>query len=249
MSIKNLQVDSANKINRNNNPLLPKSIRGCIIGKSGCGKTNLLMNLLLDGFDGIDWLDYDHLYIYGKSLFQPEYKLLNSCFNLNNNKKDVLKCIKNKDNPIKKNLFNASISIHLFESDAEITDPNQFDLNHKNLVLFDDVMLERQSKIEPFYTRGRHNNIDCFYISQNYMKLPRQTIRENSNLFLIFQQDGITAQNIYRDHCTDISKENFKYLHNSAWKEKYGFITIDLSNDKLNGKYRKGLDEFYFPNN
>lgn len=31
---------------RKNNPLLPQSIRGCIIGKSGCGKTNLLMNLL-----------------------------------------------------------------------------------------------------------------------------------------------------------------------------------------------------------
>ena len=32
---------------RSNNPLLPKSIRGLIVGKSGCGKTTLLLNLLL----------------------------------------------------------------------------------------------------------------------------------------------------------------------------------------------------------
>ena len=32
---------------RFNNPFLPKSIRGLIVGKSGCGKTMLLLNLLL----------------------------------------------------------------------------------------------------------------------------------------------------------------------------------------------------------
>ena len=30
---------------RFNNPLLPRSIRGIIVGKSGCGKTTLLLNL------------------------------------------------------------------------------------------------------------------------------------------------------------------------------------------------------------
>ena len=32
---------------RFNHPLLPRSIRGIIVGKSGCGKTTLLLNLLL----------------------------------------------------------------------------------------------------------------------------------------------------------------------------------------------------------
>ena len=40
-----------------NNPLFPKSIRGILIGKSACGKTTLLLNLLL----GPRWLDYDNL--------------------------------------------------------------------------------------------------------------------------------------------------------------------------------------------
>ena len=39
---------------RFNHPLLPRSIRGIIVGKSGCGKTTLLLNLLLR----LGWLDY-----------------------------------------------------------------------------------------------------------------------------------------------------------------------------------------------
>ena len=54
---------------RFNNPLLPKSIRGIIVGKSGCGKRKLLLNLLLRP----GWLDYNNLSVFGKSLFQPEY--------------------------------------------------------------------------------------------------------------------------------------------------------------------------------
>ena len=57
---------------RFNNPLLPRSIRGIIVGKSGCGKTTLLLNLLLRP----GWLDYDNLCVFGKSLFQPEYRIL-----------------------------------------------------------------------------------------------------------------------------------------------------------------------------
>ena len=61
---------------RNNNKLLPRSIRGIIIGKSGCGKTTLLQNLLLRP----GWLDYNNLQVFGKSLFQPEYKILKNSF-------------------------------------------------------------------------------------------------------------------------------------------------------------------------
>ena len=50
---------------RFNHPLLPGSIRGIIVGKSGCGKTTLLLNLLLRP----GWLDYDNLFVFGKSLF------------------------------------------------------------------------------------------------------------------------------------------------------------------------------------
>lgn len=245
--ISDLSISDCNTIKRFNSPLFPTSIRGCIIGKSGCGKTNLLMNLLLNNFSNYDYLDYDHLYIYGKSLHQPEYKLLNNCLKLNNSKSEIFNCFKNKIDPTRK-LQNNTIEYFQSEEISEIPDPTEFNLKHKNLIIFDDVMLENQSIIESFYTRGRHNNIDCIYISQNYFKLPRQTIRENSNLLFIFQQDNKNINHIYNDHCSDLDLPNFKLLCKNAWSEKYGFITIDLSKTLIDGKYRKGLNCFFFPN-
>ena len=48
---------------RENNPLLPRNLRGLVIGKSGCRKTTVIFNLLLQP----GWLDYNHLYVFGKS--------------------------------------------------------------------------------------------------------------------------------------------------------------------------------------
>ena len=55
---------------RFSNSLLPKSIRGLIVGKSGCGKTTLLLNLLLRP----GWLDFNNLPVFGKSLFQESIR-------------------------------------------------------------------------------------------------------------------------------------------------------------------------------
>ena len=64
-------------ISRFNNSLLPRSI--FCVGKSGCGKTTLLLNLLLRP----GWFDYDNLCVFGKSLFQPEYQILKKAFEEN----------------------------------------------------------------------------------------------------------------------------------------------------------------------
>ena len=231
---------------------MPNSIRACIIGKSGCGKTNLLLNLLLNNFGDIPFLDYNHLYLFGKSLHQPEYQLLINSLKHKIPRPVIRDLIKNKltDNKIIQKIGsslenNDRIIVDSYTDSNNIPDPSELNKNHKNLIVFDDIMLEKQNKCEAYYTRGRHNNVDCFYIAQNYFKLPRQTIRENSNLFILFPQDDTTLGHFYRDHCSDINKKDFKHLCYETWNEPYSFVTIDLTSNKLNGKYRKNLNDFY----
>ena len=71
MEVKNLAWNT-NLSKRCNRLLLPQGIRGLIICMSGCGKTTLLINLLLR----LGWLEYNNINIFGKSLFQPEYHIL-----------------------------------------------------------------------------------------------------------------------------------------------------------------------------
>ena len=64
-------------------------------------------------------------------------------------------------------------------------------------MVFDDLLLEKQKKCEAYYTRGRHSNLDCFYLAQNYFKLRRQTIRENANFICLFRQDLKNVNHVY----------------------------------------------------
>ena len=116
-------------------------------------------------------------------------------------------------------------------------------------MVFDDLLLEKQNTCESYYVRGRHSNVDCFYLAQNYFKPPRQTIRENANFICLFPQDLKNLNNIFDDHVeSDMTKEEFRQLCKTAWEKQQGFVIIDLSSKKHDGKYRSGLDEFYIPN-
>ena len=56
MEVKNLAWNE-NLSKHCNHSLLPQGIRGLIIGKSGCGKTTLVINFLLH----YGWLDYTNI--------------------------------------------------------------------------------------------------------------------------------------------------------------------------------------------
>ena len=116
-------------------------------------------------------------------------------------------------------------------------------------MIFDDLLLEKQNTSESYYVRGRHSNVDCFYLAQNYFKLPRQTIREYANFICRFPQDLKNFNHIFHDHFgSDMTKKEFRQLCKTAWEKQHGFVIIDLSSKKHDGKYRSGLDEIYIPN-
>ncbi len=238
---------------RQNNPLLPDNIRGLLIGSSNCGKTTLLLNLLLQP----GWLDYDHLYVFGRSLHQREYVILKKGLDCGLSKEQIANLFKNQDeinSPVELiqeyidsgGEAKGGIKGSFYEDCTLIPDPSELSSKDKNLMIFDDCLLEKQNKADAFFTRGRHNHCDIFYISQNYFKLQRQTIRENCNIIFLFPQNDKNLDHIHRDHCTSITLTQFKDFCKEVWKTKYNFVTLDLTRTGV-GRYRENLDIFMDP--
>jgi len=216
-----------------------------------------MLNLLLQS----GMLDYNCLKLYGKSFHQPVYRILQAGLKAGWSKKDILDIFNNKSSilnnghsykdvisMIKDNVQEdnkESIQADFYTDNEGIPEPCSLDMEHKNLMIFDDVMLEGQKMPEKYYTKGRHSNTDCFYLSQNYIKLPRHTIRENANFIILFPQSCIDINNIYRDHCSsDLTKDQFRAFLKACWAKKHSFAVIDLTSELNNGRYRCGLDSF-----
>ena len=116
------------------------------------------------------------------------------------------------------------IECKCYESADDVPDPKEISPEHKNLMIFDDLLLQKQNKCEGYYVRGRHSNCDCLYLSQNYFKLPCQTIRENANFFCLFPQDQKNIDHIFNDHVSqDMTKDQFK---NFAKRRGRSLITL-----------------------
>ena len=91
-------------------------------------------------------------------------------------------------------------------------------------VVFNDMLDSNQKLKDPFFTRGRHIDLDVYYSSQSYFELPKRTIRNNSNIIILFQQTLKDVEHIYRDIAGfDMSYDEFKSLCQEAWKEKYTY--------------------------
>ena len=142
----------------------------------------------------------------------------------------------------------SDLKCSFFESATDVPDPRELNSEDKNLMIFDDLLLEKQNKCECYYIRGRHSNVDCFYLSQNYFKLPRQTIRENANFICLFPQDLKNLNHIYNDHVgDDMKKDEFRNFCKKCWDKPHSFAVIDLTSKKDSGKYRQGFNNIFIP--
>ena len=56
------------------------------------------------------------------------------------------------------------------------------------------------------------------------------------------------VRNIYQDKSSMYMTLNeFKYLTSTCWNEKYRPLTIDMTKDRYQGRYRLGLNSIFVP--
>ena len=148
-------------------------------------KTTVIFNLLLQP----GWFDYNHLYVFGKSLHQQGYKVLRKGLEAGLSKQQVSDLFNSQEAlgnlyPLTAiNIFsgarNGKIQADFYDDCQDIPDPSALDPMQTNLLLLDDFFQGKQDKAKAYYTRGRHNNCDTICIAQNYFRLPRHTMTSN----------------------------------------------------------------------
>ena len=65
----------------------------------------------------------------------------------------------------------SDVVCNFYQSAEDVPDPRELSSEKKNLMVFDGLLLEKQNTCESYYVRGRHSNVDCFYLAQNYFKI------------------------------------------------------------------------------
>lgn len=196
--------------------LLPDSVRCIICGPSNCGKTNLLIGLLIHE----NGLKFQNIYVYSKTMYQPKYMFLEK----------VLQLVPN-------------ISLHKYQGSEEVLKVQ--DAKPNSIIIFDDVACENQNNMRDYFAMGRHKYIDCFYLNQTYSKIPKQLIRDNANLIIVFKQDEINLKHIYEEHVnTDMSWLEFREMCTKIWNRPFDYVVINKDCSKNNGGYRNKLDTF-----
>lgn len=213
------EIASSNKSKeKRHGPLLPNSLRCIIAGPSNCGKTNLLISLI----ESENGLNFENLYVYSKTLGQDKYKYLHEMLT-----------------PINE------IGYHTFSSADDVIAPNEAKRN--SIFVFDDVICDKnQDSVRNLFCMGRHYHTDVIYLTQTFTKLSKHLIRDNCNFLILFKQDDMNLKHAYEDfgiNC-DMKFDEFKKFCLECWREKYGFVVIDLDSDPNNGRYRKNFSEF-----
>jgi hypothetical protein len=194
--------------------------RMLIVSYSGGGKTNFVANLL--------------------SLFSKGHGTFSK----------ILIITRQSSEPIYKWLVDVTegqIVVTENISDLPPLDEKNFDKNENSLIIFDDLVLNKdQSRIEQYYIRCRKLGISAIYISQSYYRTPK-VIRGNIN-YLVLLKLG-TARDIrmiLSENSIGIGKEQLEKMYKYATTDKFQALVVD-NDAPVEEKFRKNFTEILNP--
>ena len=197
-----------------------------IIGGSGSGKNNTLLNLINEQ------KNIDKIYLYAKDLSELKYEYLikNAGIRHLNYSKAFIEC---------SNTMN--------DAYENINDYNP-SRKRKILIVFDDMIADImtnkkcQSVIEESFIRCRKLNISLVFITQSYFSVPKG-VRLNSTHYLIMKINSRKElQNIAINHSADIDYKDFMKIYRKCARKPFNFLTIDTALPSSNPlRFRKNL--------
>ena len=80
----------------------------------------------------------------------------------------------------------SDVECKFYETAEDVPDPRKLSSEKNNLMVFDDLLLEKQNTCESYYVRGRYSNVDFFYLAQNYFKLSANQSERTRISFVFF---------------------------------------------------------------
>ena len=187
-----------NKTKHNKNwPYTPDHpYRILIIGGSGSGKTNVLLNLI------DNQPDIDKIYLYVKDLYEAKYQYL-----INIREKVG---IDHFDDP--KAFTEYSNDMHdVYKNIGEYN----IDKERKILTVFDDMIADiinnkkLDSVVTELFIRGRKLNISLVFITQSYFKVPKGVRLNATHFFIAKIPNKRELREIAQNHSSDISTKDF----------------------------------------
>ena len=220
------------KIMHNPNwPYIPDHpYRILIIGGSGSGKANALLNLIYNQ----PYLD--KIYLYAKDPYEAKYQFL----------------VKKRESVGKNRLNDPKAFIEYFNNMHKVyKNIDNYNPNKENniLIVFDDMIADMindkklNSVVTELFIRGRKLNICLIFIIQSYFKVPKD-VRNNSTHFFIMEiPNKRELQQMTTNHSLDINTRDFIEIYRKCTDKPYSFLVIDTtlpSNNPL--RFRKNLN-------
>lgn len=219
-----------------NHPLMPQhygglgSFRWLICGKSGSGKTNIVISCIMQGL-----IKFDKLYLLVRDPTQSKYVLLQKWLNT------LEKQFKETHEDSEDVSFYTVIS-----NPDEVPDTDSFDSSIINLVIIDDMLMEKnQSKFIDYFVRGRQRSMDCIYLTQSYHATDK-TLRKQCDYFTIFEPNSKSdLVQLAKDHSLTYDFKEFKNLLGKATNSENSFLFIDRRTPVKILQLRKGFDQVW----
>ena len=188
--------------------------RFCVVGGTGTGKSNLIMNLLFNEFNKVV---KRVVVIAGKP--------------------DTISEIKREFNQRKPSF---DLELHRKYDDKKVSeimdkleeDPKETIFIFEDLMSFNVMKKQTNNTVDRIFQNGRSNKISTIVTAQKYMDLNKSSRSNNCSMLFLFEYNQDEIKQIHKDHNTGTSLQNFMEIADEHTREPYSFLAIDHTKPK-----------------